>query len=257
VTGINEVGNIRELRTFYDARCRDEFSRLHSRVEHLFVDISIGCPYSLPFVATFHQAHFAPLSERAMELFLAAGYRRNGNCLYSMRCMDCSGCLPIRLHPSEFKPNRNQRRVWKKNQDLKLELVPLEAEKEDVDLCSRFLAARYPLKHNSGEGYYHDFFLNRIVNSARLQFRLDGRLVGTSIIDVGYNWLNAVYFYFDPEESQRSLGTYNVLQLVELCREWEIDYLYLGYLIRNVSAMKYKANFKPYYVLENGEWGPG
>lgn len=220
----------------------------------MFVDISIGCPYSLPFVATFHQAHFAPLSERAMELFLAAGYRRNGNCLYSMRCMDCRACMPIRLHPSEFKPNRNQRRVWKKNSDLKVQLLPLLADEEDIDLCSRFLAARYPLKHNTGSGYYHDFFLNNIVNSARLQFRVDDRLVATSIIDVGYNWLNAVYFYFDPLESSRSLGTYNILRLIDLCRDWDIDYLYLGYLIRNVPAMSYKANFKPYYLLRGNEW---
>lgn len=230
---------------------------LHSRVEHMFVDISIGCPYSLPYVATFHQAHFAPLSERAMELFLAAGYRRNGNCLYAMRCLDCHACLPIRLHPSEFTANRNQRRVWKKNKDIKVRLVPLRAEQEELDLCSRFLAERYPLKHNNGPGYYHDFFLNNIVNSARLQFRVDGRLVGTSIVDVGYNWLNAVYFYFDPAESHRSLGTYNILRLIDLCREWDIDFLYLGYLIRDVSAMSYKANFKPYYLLQNSQWQHG
>lgn len=257
MSGINEVSKIRELRSFYDAKCRDEFANLHSRVEHLFVDISIGCPYALPYVATFHQAHFAPLSERAMELFLAAGYRRNGNCLYCMRCMDCSGCLPIRLHPSEFTPNRNQRRTWKKNEDLSLELVPLIGEREDVELCNKFLLARYPLRHNTGEGYYHDFFLNHIVNSARLQFRQGGRLIGTSIIDIGYNWLNAVYFYFDPDDSHRSLGTYNILRLVDICREWDIDYLYLGYLIHNVQAMKYKASFKPYYILQDGVWQPG
>jgi arginine-tRNA-protein transferase len=191
-----------------------------------------------------------------MELFLAAGYRRNGNCLYAMRCMDCSRCLPIRLHPAEFRPNRNQKRTWQRNSDLTTQLLPLEATEEDIALCDKFLRSRYPMKHNSGASYYHDFFLNNIVNSARLQFRLNGQLIGTSIIDVGYNWLNAVYFYFDPDQSHRSLGTYNILSLIDLCREWEIEFLYLGYLIRSVSAMSYKSKFRPYYLYEDEDWIP-
>ena len=252
------------MKTTYDERCRQELSSLLMRVEHLFVNIDIGCPYGLPYVATFHQATFGPLSERAMELFLAAGYRRNGNCLYNMACSACSACIPIRLHASEFQPSRNQRRVWAKNRDVTKSLLPLRVTEEDLNLCEKFLQARYPRENNTAKGYYRDFFLNRVVNTIQLQYRVGDRLVGTSIIDLGFNWVNAVYFYFDPDEGQHSLGTYNILCLVDLCREWEIEYLYLGYFIRAVPAMSYKANFRPHYLLCGGEWrrredpaGPG
>lgn len=238
----------------YDERCRREFSSLHSRVGHLFFDIDIGCPYGLPSISTFHQATFAPLSERAMELFLAAGYRRNGNCLYNMACHDCSECIPIRLHPAEFSANRNQKRTFKKNHDIEKILLPLQPARADYALCEKFLRARYPRENNTAVGYYRDFFLNTIVNSAQLQYRIDDRLIGTAIIDIGYNWLNAVYFYFDPEESRRSLGTFNILCLIDLCREWEIEFLYLGYYIRSVPAMSYKANFHPHYLLFGNKW---
>lgn len=232
-----------------------EFQALISRVQHLFVNIDIDCPYGLPETATFCQATFAPLSERAMELFLSAGYRRNGNCLYNMRCFGCGSCHPVRLHASTFRPNRSQKRAWKMNQDVEKELYPLTPDKENIDLCERFLRSRYPKENNTAPGYFRDFFLNNIVSSAQMQYRVDGVLLGTSIIDIGYNWLNAVYFYFAPEASKRSLGTFNIMHLVDLCREWEIEYLYLGYLIEEVSAMSYKANFKPYYVLqEDGKW---
>jgi len=247
----------RTMKLTYDERCRKEFSSLLMRVEHLFVNIDIGCPYGLPYVATFHQATFGPLSERAMELFLAAGYRRNGNCLYNMACAACSACIPIRLHTSEFYPNRNQKRVFAKNGDVTKSLLPLKVTDEDLGLCEKFLQARYPRENNTAKGYYRDFFLNRVVNTIQLQYRVGDRLVGTSIIDIGYNWLNAVYFYFDPDESQRSLGTYNILSLVDLCREWEIEYLYLGYYIRVVPAMSYKANFCPHYLLSGQEWQRG
>lgn len=238
----------------YDEHCWSEFSAMISRVDHLFVSIDIGCPYGMPHVATFHQATFAPLSERAMELFLFAGYRRNGNCLYNMRCADCSACVPIRLHPEEFRPNRNQTRALKKNSDVETTILPLQPDYENLDLCEKFLQKRYPRENNTARGYYRDFFLNNIVNSAQLQYRVDGRLVGTAVVDIGYNWLNGVYFYFDPEESHRSLGTLNILHMVDLCRQWEIEYLYLGYYICSVPAMSYKKNFKPHYILSQNKW---
>jgi len=84
--------------------------------------------------------------------------------------------------------------------------------------------------------------------------RLAGRLIGASIADIGRNWVNAVYFYFDPDESSRSLGTSNIITLVDLCRKWGIDYIYLGYYIREVTAMSYKTAFKPHALLEEGRW---
>ncbi len=245
---------MRDVTFTYDEKCRAEFSSLISRVEHLFVSIDIQCPYGLPYVARFHQATFAPLSERAMELFLSAGYRRNGNCLYNMECSNCSACIPIRLHPLVFRANRNQKRAIRKNRDVEMAILPLQPDLETLGLCEKFLQVRYPRENNNAPGYYRDFFLNNIVNSAQIQYRIDGRLVGTSIIDIGYNWLNAVYFYFDPDESSRSLGTYNVLQLIDLCLEWEVEYLYLGYLIHSVPAMSYKSNFRPNYILSGNRW---
>jgi arginine-tRNA-protein transferase len=238
----------------YDRCCHRDFLAMHARVAHLFFDIDIDCPYGLPHVATFHQASFAPLGERGMELFLAAGYRRNGNCLYAMTCKNCRSCIPIRLHPGEFSANRNQRRALHKNLDVDKRLLPLMPSAEDYALCEKFLTTRYPRENNTALGYYRDFFLNSIVNSAQLQYRAAGKLIGTAILDIGYNWLNAVYFYFDPDEGHRSLGTFNILSLIELCREWDIEYLYLGYYIATVPAMNYKGRFKPHYLLEGNRW---
>ncbi len=240
--------------TDYDKKCAVEFAELRNRVDRYFVELNTECPYGLPYIACFNQAMFGPINDRAMELFLAAGYRRNGNCLYSMHCRECSACIPIRLKPSAFQPNRNQRRVFKKNTDIDVCLSRVDMDKEHMDLCGRFLAARYPQESNTAEGYYGGFFCNSIVDSLRVDFRLDGRLVGGSVIDLGNNWMNAVYFYFDPDEVTRSLGTYNILTLIEMCRDYDIEYLYLGYFIKEVSAMNYKDRFRPYELFIDGRW---
>jgi arginine-tRNA-protein transferase len=240
--------------TQYDQQCALEFAELQPRFDEYFVEMAVECPYHLPHEAVFYQALFAPLPERVMELFLAQGYRRNGNCLYAMHCRGCSACVPIRLRPQELRLNRNQRRVMKKNQDLEIEIGPVQLSPVNLALCQKFLSHRYPHKNNQAESYYSGFFLTAIVSCLEIRYRLDGRLVGCAIVDVGENWLNAVYFYFDPTEARRSLGTFNILTLAEFCRMRQMDFLYLGYYIESVAAMNYKSRFMPHYLYLEGRW---
>ena len=240
--------------SLYDNQCDQEFAKLERQLDRYFVSMSMDCPYELPYTATFYQALFGPLTNHIMELFLAAGYRRNGNSLYTMRCASCNGCIPIRLYPSEFKPSRSQRRVAKLNSDLSVHFNSVQMTEENLQLCERFLADRYPQKNNTALGYYSGFFLNHIVTSLELHYRKDGRLIGNGIIDIGENWMNAVYFYFDPDEARRSLGTFNILTMIDFCLQKKIDYLYLGYYIPGVSAMDYKARFRPYYLRRSNRW---
>lgn len=241
----------------YDEQCAREFAQLAKGLQQYFNDIAVTCPYGLPGQAIFHQALFAPLGDRAMELFLASGYRRNGNHLYCMRCPDCSACLPIRLAPSRVRLSRSQRRVLKRNRDVRIEFKPVEASQENIALCDRFLASRYPQKNNNGRNYYQGFFSNMITSTIEIRYRAQGRLIGTAIVDVGVNWMNAVYFFFDPDEARRSLGTLNILTMLDLCEQHEIRSLYLGYLIKEVPAMNYKKRFRPYELLLDGAWRVG
>ena len=240
--------------SLYDRQCELEFARLQNRLDRYFINMSMECPYQLPYTATFYQALFGPITDRIMELFLAAGYRRNGNSLYTMRCNDCSQCVPIRLHPAEFTPSRNQRRALKKNSDLSVHFNSVQMSEENLDLCEHFLSTRYPQKNNTALGYYSGFFLNHIVTSLELHYRKDGKLLGNGIIDIGENWMNAVYFYFDTSEADRSLGTFNILTMIDFCRQKNIEYLYLGYCIEGVSGMAYKTQFRPCYLKKGDNW---
>ncbi len=238
----------------YDRRCLNEFAFLQARVERYFVELAIDCPYGLPQQACFYQAMFSGLTEWQMEIFLAAGYRRNGNCLYTMHCRRCRACVPIRLKVEDFRPNRNQRRVWRNNSDVVVELGSLQLDEEHLRLCDLFLQTRYPREQNRAQGYYGEFFANTIADTAQVQYRLDGQLIGAAVIDLGENFLNAVYFYFDPRLGGRSLGTFNILTLIDMCQKLGMTYLYLGYYIAEVSAMNYKARFQPCQLRSDHGW---
>jgi arginine-tRNA-protein transferase len=123
-----------------------------------------------------------------------------------------------------------------------------------LELLGKFLDSRYPAREGLPLDYYTGFFLNNITNTVEFSYRIDSKLIGVSIVDLNTDWLNVVFFYFDPAEKKRSPGTYNILYLIEFCLQQKIKFIYLGYWIEGVDAMSYKANFKPHYVFRDSTW---
>jgi arginine-tRNA-protein transferase len=231
-----------------------EAFRIKDELQKYFVHSSIECPYGMPHNAIYNQALFDTMPDFVMGVYLNSGYRRNGNVIYSMHCNECETCVPIRLDPKEFKANRNQRRTFNRNQDIDVTITPLTCSEENLSLLEKFLAARYPGRDSSALDYYNGFFLNHITNTVEISYRIGSRLVGVSIVDLSTDWLNIVFFYFDPAEAKRSPGTFNILYLIDFCRQKEIKFTYLGYWIKDVKQMSYKASFKPHHIFRDDTW---
>ncbi len=227
---------------------------LKEELQQYFVHSAIECPYGLPFKAIYNQGLFDTMPDYIMDVYLASGYRRNGNVIYNMCCPECKACVPIRIDPGEFKPNRNQKRVRKKNRDITVEISPLACSQENLALLDKFLATRFPGRDTQPLDYYSGFFLNHITNTVEFRYRVGKKLVGVAIVDLSQTWLNVVFFYFDPEEEKRSPGTFNILYLIDFCKLKKIRFIYLGYWIKDVKAMSYKAQFKPHYIYCDNNW---
>ena len=83
-----------------------------------------------------------------------------------------------------------------------------------------------------------------------------GELVAAALCDRLSDGISMVYSFFSPEESDRSLGSYMVLDHVERTLEENMSYVYLGYWVANSSKMEYKARFKPLEALGSAGWAP-
>jgi arginine-tRNA-protein transferase len=223
-------------------------------LDRYFENFATDCPYGLPYQAVYRMARFSTIPDQIMGTLLAGGFRRYGNTVYTMRCDNCRSCVPIRINPHEFTANRSQKRAARRNSDLLIKPGPLKPSEKDIALLQNFFETRYPGKNNNARDYYAGFFLNSSSFSIALRYFLDNDLVGESIIDVGEGWLSAVYFFFDPAASKRSPGTFNILTLIDICKEQNIDKLYLGYWIKESNAMNYKSSFRPYYLLSDNDW---
>ena len=59
----------------------------------------------------------------------------------------------------------------------------------------------------------------------------EGPLLAVSLTDVLADGLSMVYSFFEPDASDRSLGTFMILDHIERARRLGLPYLYLGYWV--------------------------
>ena len=83
---------------------------------------------------------------------------------------------------------------------------------------------------------------------------LGKKLISVAVTDKQKEGLSAIYTFYDPYESRRSLGTFNILNQIRIASELDLEYLYLGYWIANNEKMHYKINFKPLELFINAQW---
>ena len=184
------------------------------------------------------------------------GFRRSGTYCYRPHCNHCQACIACRIPVDEFLASRSQKRCLKMNQALKLTTVAADFNEEYFDLYRRYLNSRHTdgSMADPAEGDFKQFLYSKWSNTQFLEYRLDGRLVAVAVTDVVSDGVSAVYSFFDPEMVRHSLGTYCILKQIEYAKELELDFVYLGYWIKDHPKMHYKVNFKPLQVYRDEQW---
>ncbi|KAI9218542.1 arginine-tRNA-protein transferase [Blastocladiella britannica] len=86
--------------------------------------------------------------------------------------------------------------------------------------------------------------------SFHLQYRLDGKLVGVSVIDIAPQCVSSVYFFYDPDVQFLGLGKLSALVEMVLAMDEGVPHLYLGYFIPECVKMEYKAQFHGSQLLD-------
>jgi arginine-tRNA-protein transferase len=205
------------------------------------------------------------------------GWRRFGTMLFRPACISCQSCRAVRILAQQFHPDRSQRRCRTLNEgQARLVIGKPSVTRAKLALYDRYHAFQtdargWPQHPAKDAASYADSFVHHPFPVEEWCYYIDERLIGVGYVDClpsldgesvpagagagDHGGLSAIYYFYDPAERQRSLGTWNVLCLIEAAKARGLPYVYLGYYVAGCVSMEYKVRFAPNQLRDvDGVW---
>ena len=185
---------------------------------------------------------------------MALGFRRLGSQFYVPACRTCAACIALRIPVATFKPNKNQRQIWRRNQDVEVKVNPAFFSQETYLLYRRYQEHRWKKETVLSAESFLDCYLEQPGRGLEFSYYLQDRLIGAGWVDLAGRGSSSVYFVWDCDP-HRSLGIFSVLYEIEWSRAQHLDYVYLGLYVEGCDSMRYKASFQPHQRrYRDSEW---
>jgi arginine-tRNA-protein transferase len=210
------------------------------------------------------------VGERASELnniLTQGGFRRSQSIAYRPACETCRACVSVRVIADAFQQTTSMRRIMERNRDVIGDMREPTPSSEQYSVFRAYLDAR----HRDGgmaDMTVLDYAMmveDSHVDTRIVEYRLhgpdsaitgrgDGDLIAVALTDVLRDGISMVYSFFDPDFSNRSLGTMMILDHIARAKKMGLDYVYLGYWVPNSRKMDYKGRFLPQERLTPNGW---
>ncbi|MEN0000236.1 MAG: arginyltransferase [Pseudomonadota bacterium] len=239
-----------------------------TKTPQFFLTSPSPCPY---LAGQFERKVFTHLvGDKAPEmndLLTQGGFRRSQNIAYRPACETCRACVSVRLLADLYQPTKSQRRVARRNNDLIAAEQVAEPSSEQYTLFRRYLDSRHP-SGGMADMTVLDYAMmieDSHVNTRIIEYRVrdvdsfitgrsKGPLVAVALSDIMADGYSMVYSFFDPDLTQRSLGTYMIMDHVARACSKGLPHVYLGYWVDGSRKMDYKQKFKPQEHLTGEGW---
>ncbi|MEP1328744.1 arginyltransferase [Pseudophaeobacter sp.] len=186
------------------------------------------------------------------------GFRRSQNVLYRPSCSDCSACLSARIDVAAFHKSRSQKRILKRNDYLIRRATSPWATEDQYALFRSYLDSRHA---DGGMADMDVFEYAAMIEETPIRSRVVeysepqcSSLVAVSLTDVLEDGLSMVYSFYNPELQHNSMGTFMILDHIEIAREAGLPYVYLGYWVPGSRKMGYKEKFSGLEIYHQGSW---
>ena len=107
---------------------------------------------------------------------------------------------------------------------------------------------RYEIKPKT----YHELYVTGAHKFGKeILYYIDNMLVAVDLVDFTDDGISSIYFFYDPDFASYSLGRFSIYMQIKLAKNFNLNWIYLGYYVKDCQSLNYKERFKPYQVLQN------
>ncbi len=198
------------------------------------------------------------IENATMELnqeLIERGWRRFGNYYSRPQCQKCKLCLSLRIDVKNYNFSHSAKRVFKKAEGIRYVIQAPTISTEHLELYDKYHRHMeqkrgwqyYNLKPQS----YHELYVSGAHNFGKEVLYFQGeKLIGVDLIDFLDDGISSIYFYYDPDFEKLSLGRLSIYEQIILAKEYDLEWIYLGYYVQECQSLKYKASYAPYQTLQ-------
>ncbi|MDD5373807.1 MAG: arginyltransferase [Sulfurimonas sp.] len=182
------------------------------------------------------------------------GYRRFGKMYFRPVCAVCDECKSIKIDVENFKFTKSRRRVINKAANIKSYIQKPSMTKEHLLLFEKY---HLFMKDKKGweyspttpQNYYSSFVDAANDFGYEVLYFMGNKLIGVDLVDILEDGISSIYFYYDPDYQEYSLGKLSLYNQILFARKSQKKWVYLGYYVKDCPSLSYKSEYKPYLTL--------
>lgn len=213
------------------------------------------CSYLLDKNQTTHYKVISGCSADYCQELIERGYRRFGKMYFRPICPACDECKSIKIDVENFEFSTSQKRVLKKAANIKSYIQRPSISKKHLELFEKY---HLFMKEKKGwdytpvsvQNYYSSFVDGHNSFGYEVLYYLDDTLIGVDLIDILDEGVSSIYFYYDPDYMNYSLGKLSLYNQIIFAKRSKKKWIYLGYYVKECPSLSYKSHYKPYLTLD-------
>lgn len=220
-----------------------------------FSTLETSCSYIEGCRTRMEYKYIQYASKELNQTLVERGWRRFGHYYSRPQCAQCRACLSLRIDAQKYVFSHAAKRTFKKAANIRYVIQSPSISNEHLELYDKY--HRYMEQKRGWQYYYlkpqsyHELYVSGAHDFGKeiLYFHED-QLIGVDLVDFLEDGISSIYFYYDPDFAHLSLGRLSIYEQIILAKEYDLDWIYLGYYVEKCPSLKYKAMYQPYQILQ-------
>lgn len=220
-----------------------------------FCMLDYECAYLPGKSVRMNYKHIEEATQAYNTALINRGWRRFGCYYFHPICNGCNECKSVRIDVNDFKLRKSQKKSIKRNKETQIIIQKPTLSQAHIELYNKYHAFKHKKddwshRNISPREYKENFVEGAHEFGKEVLYVKDDKLIGVDLIDILDDGISSIYFYYDPDFPELSLGTYSLLYQIELAKVLELPWIYLGYWVDGCKAFAYKTKFQPLKILD-------